>query len=170
MLKIINELGVFFEDCYKEFSVREYSRIMKISPPTASKILKNYEKEGFLVKREDRGYLFFKTNKENSLIRDFSRIYWKIKFEKSDLIEFFEKELINTVVILFGSLSNTEATLDSDIDIAIFSVTKKQLNLEKYEKIFKREIQIFRFDKLSSVKNKELLNNILNGYKLTGDW
>jgi len=31
MLKIINELSVFFEDCYREFSVREYARIMKIA-------------------------------------------------------------------------------------------------------------------------------------------
>jgi hypothetical protein len=33
-------MKLFFEDCYRDISVREYSRETTISPPTASKILK----------------------------------------------------------------------------------------------------------------------------------
>ena len=33
MLEIINNLEPFIEDCYSEIGVREYSRMMKISPP-----------------------------------------------------------------------------------------------------------------------------------------
>lgn len=52
MLKIINDLTPFFEDCYREISVREYARIMSISPPTASKLLSYYCSEKLLVKKQ----------------------------------------------------------------------------------------------------------------------
>jgi hypothetical protein len=45
---------------------------------------------------------------------------------------------------------------------------KKEVNLEKFEKKLKRKIQIFFFDSLTEIKNKELLNNILNGCVLEG--
>ena len=54
MLNIINDLDCFFEDCYRRVNVREYARIKGISPPTASKILTNYQKEGLLFKEEYR--------------------------------------------------------------------------------------------------------------------
>ena len=59
MLDILNNLGAFFEDCYRRISVREYAKIMNISPPTASKILTEYSKEGILIKEAERNYLFF---------------------------------------------------------------------------------------------------------------
>ena len=65
MLKLINKLSQFLEDCYKEISVREYSRANNVSAPTASKILKNLEKEGLLKQRTDKGYILFRTNREN---------------------------------------------------------------------------------------------------------
>jgi len=46
MLNIINSLMPFFEDCYRRINVREYSRLRKSSPPTASKILFELNKEG----------------------------------------------------------------------------------------------------------------------------
>ena len=48
MLKIFNELKPFFEDVYREISVREYAKLTKVSPPTASTILKKYEKDNNL--------------------------------------------------------------------------------------------------------------------------
>ena len=48
MLNIINNLKPFIEDSYRRINVREYSRLMKISPPTASKTLFELSKEGLL--------------------------------------------------------------------------------------------------------------------------
>ena len=86
MLEIINSLKPFFEDCYTELGVREYSRKIKVSPPTASKMLKEFESEGFLNKRIERGYLLFRTNKENLNLKTLSKIYWAEKLNK--LIEY----------------------------------------------------------------------------------
>jgi predicted nucleotidyltransferase len=155
MLKIFNELEPFFEDCYREISVRKYSRIMKMSAPTASTILKNYEKEEFLKKREDKGYLLFRINRENPVVLDLSRIYWKIRLKR-------------ITVILFGSLSKLEAKQDSDIDITIISKTIKKIDLNADEKELKRSIQAFYF-KSSKDISKDLKANILKGSILAGE-
>ncbi|MEM4397559.1 MAG: nucleotidyltransferase domain-containing protein, partial [Candidatus Woesearchaeota archaeon] len=77
---------------------------------------------------------------------------------------------LNPVVYLFGSLSKAEAKIDSDFDLAIFTISKKELNTKEYEKKLKRKIQIFLYEYLESIQNKELKKNILNGFKLLGDW
>jgi len=170
MLRIINNLEPFFEDSYRRINVREYARTIKVSPPTASKLLEEYKKEGLLKKEEDKQYFYYFANKESWLFIDLSRIYWKFKLEKIGLISFFEKNFIKSVVILFGSLSKAEAKKDSDIDIAIFSPVKKEIKITEFEDKLKRKIQLFVFKEISEVKNKELLNNILDGYGLGGNW
>ncbi|MCK5283875.1 MAG: nucleotidyltransferase domain-containing protein [Nanoarchaeota archaeon] len=96
--------------------------------------------------------------------------YWRFKLENSLLIKEIEQKFLNPVIILFGSLSKAEAKSDSDIDIAIFSPTKKQIDVSKFEKKLNRKIQLFVFKDKNSVSNQNLLNNILNGYKVSGSW
>ncbi len=165
MLKIINDLMVFFEDCYREINVREYAKIKKISPPTASKLLSYYYSEKFLMKRKYKNLLLFSANNQNKHFIDLSRIYWSERMK--ELIEFIEKRLISLTIILFGSLSKAEVKLDSDIDLAIFA-HKKELNIESFERKFKRKIRIFWFKSVKDIKSKELANNIVNGYVLKG--
>jgi len=165
MLKIINNLSPFFEDCYKRINVREYSRLMKISPPTVSKLLFEYKKIGLLLMEKDRNYLFYHANKDSQDFIDLSKIYWRNKL--SNIIEYLNKELLNPTVILFGSLSKAEVKIDSDIDLCIFS-EKKKINLNSFEKKFKREIQVFFYDSIKNIDNQELKNNIINGYLLNG--
>ena len=164
MLEIINNLAPFFEDCYRRISVREYAKIIKVSPPTASKILMEYYKEGLLKRQEDRNYLFFFANKENKVFIGLSKIYWMDRLK--EVVEYIENKTVNPTIIFFGSLSKAEVTPESDIDIAIIS-SKKNISLEDYEKKLKRKIQVFWFDNLSKIP-KELKNNILNGYSLSG--
>jgi len=166
MLKIFNELAPFIEDCYREIGVREYSRILKITPPTASKILKNFESEDLLKKRTDKGYLLFRANRESDILKDLSRIYWRQRLKK--IFDYINSEFHNPTIILFGSLAKLEAKKDSDIDIAILSKINKKINLEKYEKVFDREIQLFRFKSLNDI-GKELRINIMNGYLIQGE-
>src|SRR3989338_4959977 len=98
MLKIFNNLKPFFEDCYRRYSVREYARSFKISPPTASKILKKFNKEGLLKVTKENNYLFFWANKENKVFLTLSRIYWGYKL--NEFIEYANKILVNPAIIL----------------------------------------------------------------------
>ena len=164
MLNIIDNLKPFIEDNYREINVREYARIKKISPPTASKLLNQYKKQNLLNKQEDKGYILYSANRNEDLFIDLARIYWKTKLNY--IIKEIEDKLFNPIIILFGSLSKAETKLDSDIDLAIFTQSKENITLKEKD----RKIQIFRFKNRKSIKNKELLNNILNGYKLVGNW
>ncbi|MDP1729102.1 MAG: nucleotidyltransferase domain-containing protein [archaeon] len=166
MLEIFNELEPFFEDCYREISVREYSRIMKISAPTASTLLKLYKKEGLLKKREDRRYLLFRVDRENGVLLDLSRIYWKMKL--SSLVETIKEKMHNPTIILFGSLSKLESKQDSDIDLAIISKVAKEIDLDIFEKELKRKIQPFYFKSFKEI-SANLRLNILKGYFLIGE-
>ncbi len=170
MLTIINNLKPFFEDCYRRIHVREYARIMRVTPPTASKLLNGMYKKGLLKKEVEKQYLLYYANKDSELFIDLSRIYWKYKLSYSGLLNFIEQQYLSPVVILFGSLSKAEVKKDSDIDLAIFTPTKKEIDLSRYEKKLKRKIQVFVFRSIDAVKNKELLNNILNGYKIMGEF
>ena len=165
MLKIINNLRPFFEDCYRRINVREYAKIIHVSPPTASKILVSYNAENLLLKEEYRNYLLFYANNRSKQFIDLSRIYWSYKLK--EVVALMEKKLINPAIILFGSLSKAEVKPDSDVDLAVFA-NKKELNIGDFERKIKRKIKIFWFRSLKDLKSKELANNIINGCVLHG--
>lgn len=163
MLNIIDNLNFlkpFFEDCYSELGVREYSKKVKISPPTASNILKKFHSQGLLKMRKERRYLLFRANRENSLLKDLSFLYWKTNL--SPITNYLINNFLPKSIILFGSLTKLEVIKDSDIDLCIISPIKKEINLKSFEKKYQRKIQIFVFDSVEKI-NKELRSNILKG-------
>ena len=173
MLKLFNDLRPFFEDSYRRINVREYGRIRKISPPSASTLLNSLNKEGLLNREEERNFIYFTANKENSLFIALSRAYWCIRFEKIGLISHIKQRTVNPLIILFGSFSKAEIKSDSDIDMAIFTPSKKPLNYTHvviWEDMLKHKMQLFAFKNREEIKNKELLNNILNGFTVSGSW
>ena len=165
MLKIINNLRVFFEDCYRRVNVREYAKITRISPPTASKLLASYKAEGLLLEEKYRNYIFYYANRENPVFKDLSRIYWRHALR--DLLDFLGKRLTMPAVMLFGSLAKAEVKQDSDIDLAVFAL-QKEIDTSEFEKKIGRKVQLFWFKSLKDIKSKELANNITNGYILKG--
>ncbi|MBI2523255.1 nucleotidyltransferase domain-containing protein [Candidatus Woesearchaeota archaeon] len=165
MLKIIEELSPFFDDCYRRINVREYAKLMKMSPPTASKVLDSYYSESLLLKEKFRNYILFYANKDSGQFIVLSRLYWSINLK--EMMDTMEKSLVAPTIVLFGSLSKAEAKADSDIDLAVFA-HKKDFKTELFEKKLKRKIEIFWFASLKDIKNKELANNIINGYVLKG--
>ena len=170
MLKIFNDLEPFFQDCYERINVRAYARIRNISPPSASKLLYELQKEGLLIREENRNYIYYAANKDSKLFIELSRIYWYQKLMLSGLTVHLEKEFVKPMVILFGSFSKAEVYKNSDIDLAIFSTTAKQVRLKAFEAKLGRNIQLFQFKNKDDVTSAELLNNILNGFILSGTW
>jgi predicted nucleotidyltransferase len=169
MLKIINELALFCEDNYRRIHVRQYARLNGISPPTASKLLQEYEKEGLLRKEIDKGHYCYFADRESHRFADLNRIYWKEKIFGSGLVDHIKKETISPIVVLFGSAAKSELTEKSDIDIAIFTQTKKALSFAEYEKRMKRTIQAVRARSVSELP-ESLRKNVMNGMLLYGRW
>ena len=157
MLKIFYNLEPFFEDVYRELSVREYGRLKKVTAPTASKILKDLTEENLLISSKKGIYLFFRANRNYPLFRDLAVAYWREKLYH--LFEKTHKELFFKKIILFGSTAKAENTIDSDIDIFI-DAGKKELDVRDIEKKLKRKIQ-FHFKE--SLRNPSLKKNIEMG-------
>ncbi len=171
MLEIFYDLKPFFTDCYARISVRQYAKIRGISPPSASKVLQSYFREGILSREEDRRYLFFSANRENALFVDLSRAYWRQVFSKTGLLDAIAHTFRLPVVVLFGSYSKAEVTPQSDVDVAIFSPSRAHIDLSSFEKKLGHRVQVFSYRGLDDLKGTpELLHNILSGYILLGGW
>jgi len=82
---------------------------------------------------------------------------------QSGLIQYLNQELSNPPIILFGSYAKGEDIEDSDIDLYIETLSKKTLELKRFENILKRKLQIFRYKNLKVIDNNHLANNIING-------
>lgn len=162
MLNIFNKLSVFFEDCYQEVNVREYAKIMKISPPTASTTLKKLEKEELLNSRIERKNHLYRANTENHFFIDLSKVYWRQKL--NELTKQLTEQINYNTIILFGSIIKGETTINSDIDLYL-NIEEKKIELKEYEKKLKRKIQLHFKNELN---NHHLKKNIQQGLILNG--
>lgn len=173
-LKIDTDLlKLFFEDPQREFHLREFARIQKISPTTAGKFLENLRKDNYLLKRKERGHLLYRANTDSVEYKNLKVFYNISKINDSGLVDFLV-EYFNypEAIVLFGSYAKAENTPKSDIDIFVLSEFKKESDVSRFEKALKCKIQLFsanrtKFNQMAK-ESKELLNNILNGRILYG--
>lgn len=163
MLKIFEQLQPFFEDNFRRVHVREYAKLTKTTPPTASKTLQKLHNEGLLKKTIDKKHHLYYAKRE-SLFKDLQRIYYKEQLQNT--VRQIRDATHNPTILLFGSLAQAEANKHSDIDLAVFTPTNKQI---KIETALGRELQIFQHKTLEDVP-EDLRKNILNGYIISGHW
>jgi len=168
MFKKLNILKLFFEEPTREFNVREVARILKISPATASKELKNLAKKGVLKERKERVLNLYKANLEDDLYRDIKIFYNLRKIKDSGLLKELNKFYLKPTIVLFGSCAYGTDTKTSDFDLLIISEKTKVLDVKKFEKKIKRKIQLFVVKDIKDLKNKHLINNVLNGITIQG--
>jgi len=168
----LNILKPFFEDPDREFNIRELSRIIKINHTTVRQYLNRLVKEGILQKKKGQIY--------NSYTIALSKKYFGLKFyynlekiRKSHIIDYFQKEFDFPVIILFGSYAKARDTKNSDIDICIISNIKKDLNLNPFQSVLNKPVNLHLFTKkeFENLKKKspELVNNIANGIVIEGE-
>lgn len=165
-------INIFLENPQAKYHIREIARILKISPMTARKKLIELSKKGLLISKKERLYRTYIANTESNKFKLNAKFYMIGKLYDSGVIEYLNRELKPESIILFGSVAKGEYSFKSDIDLFIISELKKKINLEKFEIKLGRKIQIFSYTYKEFVnmqsKNRELLNNILNGIVLNG--
>jgi len=152
-------LELIFNNPNVSFTVRKVSKETKIPTSTAQRYLKELRKESII-------------DKENKFIYSnytkFVKSYFMIeKLYRYGLIDYLEKELTPSSIILFGSIRKGEYGKDSDIDIFVESTKEKKLDLRIFERKLKKKIQLFIEPNIEKL-DKNLANNILNGIKLSG--
>ncbi|MBT4174043.1 hypothetical protein HOE07_00020 [archaeon] len=158
----------FFRHPTKKLRVRQIEREVNIPLPSAIRYTKELEKEGILIREEIAEVVMFSADRASRIFLLEKRFFNMGCLFNSGLIDFIIKKMGAPNIILFGSYSNGEDVESSDIDIFIESSFKGKLDLTKFEKKLSKEIQIICSKNLSSIKNKNLANNIVNGVVLNG--
>ena len=169
MFKELNILKLFFEQPDREFNVREIGRILKISPATASKELKKLANERLLKERKERFFNLYKANLESDYYIDLKIFYNLRKIKECGLLEEINKFYLKPTVILFGSAASGIDTETSDFDLVVISEKSKEFpKLKIFEKKLNRKLQLFVVEDIRNLRNRHLINNILNGIVLQG--
>ena len=133
----------FRKEPEREFHVRELAKLTKKSPTTVSKYLKKLETKNILLLKKKLNHLFYKANTENKAFKDQKLFHNLEKIRKSHIIEFLTQIYNPEAIVLFGSFAKSENISTSDIDLVLITPVKKEINLEKYEKILQHKIQLF---------------------------
>lgn len=161
-------LRLLFIKVGKTLNARAIAKSLNVSQPAVSKALPKLEKEELIILSKD------KESKRLSieLNRDDHRVVWLKRADnlkqiyESGLVQFLYNNFPETTIILFGSYSNGQDVITSDIDLAVIG-SKKNINLQKYENILERTININNYESFKKI-DKHLLDNILNGILIKG--
>ena len=169
MLKNLNILKMFFEEPNREFNVREVARITNLSPPKISKESKNLAKIGILLERKERIFNLYKANLDDDLYKDLKIFYTIRQLKESGLIDSLNKFYLKPTLSLFGSSASGIDIENSDLDLLVVSENIKEFkDVKKFENKLKRNIHIFNVKDIKDLKNKGLINNVLNGIVIQG--
>jgi predicted nucleotidyltransferase len=160
--------GYFFVNPTVRLRVRQIERELNLPLPSVINYAKDFEKEEILTKLKIGNVVFYTSNRASKKFLLEKKFFNLRQVYSSGLIDFLIEDLSNPLIILFGSYAKGEDTEKSDIDLYIETPSKKEVSLEKFEKILKRKIQIFRQKNIHEIKNFHLANNILNGVILNG--
>jgi predicted nucleotidyltransferase len=164
-------LNVFFENPITKdsgFQLREISRIASLATTSVKLYLTEMVDEGLIIKTKHRlfKYPVYHANFDSMEFRFLKKIDTIIALRESGLIEYLENQCMPDVIILFGSASKGEDTMESDIDLFLLSKERK-LDFHEFETKIKRNISLIFSEDFGELSN-ELKNNIINGVILKG--
>jgi len=156
----------FFMNPTAKLRVRQIERELELPLPSVIRYSKDLEKDGILRKESASGVSTYSADRSSKKFLTAKRLFNIRLIFESGLAEYIIKEYFNPVIVLFGSYSKGEDTEDSDIDLYIETPKRQEFNLQKFEKILSRRIQVFNYRKIKEVPNPHLSNNIINGVTL----
>ena len=157
--KLDKVLELFYEYPEKKFTIREVAKATKIPKSTVQQYLGELKKTNLISKENEVLYSdFFRIKKIHFYVE---------KLFESGFINYLEKKLLPSCIILFGSFSRGESVKDSDIDIFIETTKNVALDFAPFEKKLKHKVQVFKEKKVTGLPDR-LFNNVINGIKLKG--
>jgi predicted nucleotidyltransferase len=111
-----------------------------------------------------------KANLESDSYIFYKKVFNLYRIERYGLVKELKNFFHPEAIVLFGSFARGEDIEESDVDILI--ITKREergetINLNKYEKLLKRDINLHLFDSLKE-RPKEFKNTVANGVVLYG--
>lgn len=152
-------LWLLFEHPGKRFAIRQISRKAGIPPSSVQRYLKEIRKEG-LITNDNRA--------SGSQHAKFIKATFMIdKLFQSGLVEYLDKKLSPSAIIVFGSARKGEYDYESDLDLFVETTKEAKVELQEFEKKVGHSIQLFKEKDINDLP-PHLFNNVVNGIKLTG--
>jgi predicted nucleotidyltransferase len=155
-------LEVFFIEPTTPHYIKGISKQIKLAPTSVRTYVKKLLKEGLIKKRLTKPFSGFVANRENEDFIFYKRVY--NLYSLKELVNFIVSQLYPKLIVVYGSYSFGEDVEESDVDILVLAKSKKEINLEKFEKMLKRRIHLIRiedFNKLESAMKKKIWNGIV---------
>ena len=152
----------------EKLSQREIAKIIEVSPMSVSNSVKRLENIGLVSIETLKTINFISFDRDSHTAAKMKQAENLRNIYLSGLSDYLEEECAGSTIILFGSFQRGEDTIDSDIDIAVIGRKYKVLQLERFEKMLYRSINVNFYDSLSGI-HRNLRNNILNGLVLQGN-
>ena len=149
-----------------EIHLRGLSRKLNISFPWVRKLVSVLVNRGLLISKKERGLVIVTANREDQMYQATKRSYNLLSLHQCGLVNMLiDKYSHPETIILFGSYAKGEDTEQSDIDIAVMTKRKVELNLYPFEKKLERKIRIQELEKKIT---PDFLTTLANGIVLAG--
>ena len=147
----------------KGLTLREISRLSKVSLGKTSEIIRKLEEEKIIRKEIYGNTYVIKYNFENEKAILLKRSLNISLFLNSELYREITKNYPKTAILL-GSFEKGLDTENSDIDIAIISEAKPKINITRF---LERNVSVHWFKSESEIP-KELAKSLINGFIIYG--
>ncbi len=152
-------MEIFYEYPNKRYTIRDLAVKTKMPKSTVHKYLAELKKQLIITnENQPSDSDLFKTNKT---------FFYLQKMLKTGLIDYLDRELTPSCIILFGSFRKGESVKESDIDIFVETIKKTKPSLGDFEKKLGHKIQVFTETDINNLPDR-LFNNVVNGIKLKG--
>ncbi len=162
-------LRLLFVKAGAPLNQRQIAKSLGVTQPAVMKALPGLEKESLIKIQQDKETRRWsiELNREHHKVMQLKRADNLKQIYESGLADFLEKEFAGATIILFGSYSRGEDTLNSDIDITVIGRKDKQIDTTNYEKLLGRTININFYKSFKNI-HKHLKENLCNGIILIG--
>jgi len=166
-LLVLKCLNYFLENPYSKVYLREFSRIMKISPNSSQRFLNLFLKEGLVVDERVSNLRYFKANVDSIFFRQIKKTSFIKKLIDSGIVKSIGE--LSSSFALFGSCAKGLNDSSSDIDFLVISSEKKNvLDLfSRFQRKFSEELSphVFTFSEWRKQKlnNKAFYQEVVSG-------
>ena len=164
-------MALFLDNPKRSYHVRGVARALVISPRTAKKYLSVLARDGMLIREKSGIYENYRADRQSQEFRDLKVFHTIRKLRACGVIGFLESKFNYPAIMLYGSAARGEDDEGSDIDIFVVTKTKTdEIDTGAFAKKLGHNLHVIIMGEsdLRSGKNKELVNNALNGMVVSG--
>jgi predicted nucleotidyltransferase len=159
---------LFFNYSTKHWHFDELVNQSELSRTSTNKWIKRLLKEKIITKFKPKGKMpYYISNYKETNFKMEKRLFAFEKFKSTGFLQHLSSLEASTVII-FGSFARSDWDYESDIDLFIYGESEN-FQQGKFEKVLKREIQLFEYNtpkKLKKIEN--IIPNILSGIHVKG--